>query len=269
MAAGIRWWGVYVGGPNAYHIWTPQEVQVLREAKLPGALPIWVPTYGMTEDPTIAADSAIAAAQVRGLDGVIVLDTEAKSRGVPRLEPFTSAFYARIRARGWRSVNYFGAEAPGGDALWNPNWANEPAGPPPGGAVQFGQRDFGGLTVDVDEAAPGFPVVNLNPPPIPKTLPAPIAGAAETHTGAGYWLVDERGNIYCYGDAPHLGDLAGQSLPHPVVTLISSPTSYGYTMVTSAGRVLNFGEAWYGSPAATQHLEPATPGSVPVGWPMS
>lgn len=78
--------------------------------------------------------------------------------------------------------------------------------------------------------------------------------------GGGYWAINNQGEVFNFGGAPHLG-----SLPHghklgPVVGIFSSPRGEGYWAVTRRGAVFPFGDAvFYGSPSE------AVTGSAVVG----
>ena len=59
----------------------------------------------------------------------------------------------------------------------------------------------------------------------------------------GYWLADEGGGVFSYGDAGFFGSAAGTDLDSPVVGLSPSPTGRGYRLVTRDGGVYAFGDA--------------------------
>jgi molybdate/tungstate transport system substrate-binding protein len=66
-----------------------------------------------------------------------------------------------------------------------------------------------------------------------------------TPTAKGYWIVNEDGAVYAFGDAPALGNVdAGALAPKERVTsLNSTPSGKGYWVFTTKGRVLTFGDA--------------------------
>ena len=59
----------------------------------------------------------------------------------------------------------------------------------------------------------------------------------------GYWLADEDGGVFSYGDAGFFGSAAGADLDSPVVGLSPSATGRGYRLVTRDGGVYAFGDA--------------------------
>ncbi|HVM01068.1 MAG TPA: peptidoglycan DD-metalloendopeptidase family protein, partial [Acidimicrobiales bacterium] len=69
----------------------------------------------------------------------------------------------------------------------------------------------------------------------------------------GYWLADEDGGVFAFGDAPFLGSAAGAGLEDPVVGMAASPTGRGYWLVTGDGGVHAFGDA----PFAGSHPTPS------------
>ena len=69
--------------------------------------------------------------------------------------------------------------------------------------------------------------------------------------GRGYWIVDSRGGVYCFGSATFFGALAGSEQLDGlrVVDFASGPEDEGYRFLDSDGRVHSFGDvADLGSP---------------------
>ncbi|MCP4959510.1 MAG: hypothetical protein GY925_09610 [Actinomycetia bacterium] len=66
---------------------------------------------------------------------------------------------------------------------------------------------------------------------------------AATSTNMGYWVFTDRGRAVAFGDAEHLGDLAGIQLAGPIIAALSTPSGDGYYMVASDGGVFSFGDA--------------------------
>jgi hypothetical protein len=91
-------------------------------------------------------------------------------------------------------------------------------------------------------------------------LQFPIVGIAPTHDGGGYWLVDQAGHVWPFGDAASDGSVT--SLHNPVVGIAADPLG-GYYVVDSGGCVYPFGGAQYwgsvcGSPLNTPIVAVAT-----------
>jgi hypothetical protein len=65
---------------------------------------------------------------------------------------------------------------------------------------------------------------------------------------SGYWMVASNGAVYCFGQAPFLGSMAGHRLSAPVVAMAATPDHLGYWLFASDGGVFAFGNArFYGS----------------------
>ena len=79
----------------------------------------------------------------------------------------------------------------------------------------------------VSDLTTGLWVVDKRPPPGTR----------------GYWLADEDGGVFSYGDAGFFGSAAGTDLDSPVVGLSPSPTGRGYRLATREGGVYAFGDA--------------------------
>jgi hypothetical protein len=94
-----------------------------------------------------------------------------------------------------------------------------------------------------------------NPPP-PPTGPLAV-GMAVTPDGGGYWLTDQDGGVYAYGDAGFHGSLYGVKLTKPIVGMAATPTGRGYWLVGSDGGIFCFGDAGFdGSTGSIRLAEP-------------
>ena len=71
-----------------------------------------------------------------------------------------------------------------------------------------------------------------------------------TPTGEGYWIVDQKGRVYAFGDAVKKGDMAGVTLNGPVRRLEPAPTGLGYWLLASDGGIFTFGVPFFGSAGA-------------------
>jgi hypothetical protein len=74
---------------------------------------------------------------------------------------------------------------------------------------------------------------------------------AATPDGGGYWLVDQDGGVYAFGDAGFYGSLPGNGTkPYGVVIGITpTPDGHGYWVLGADGGVFAFGDAaFYGAP---------------------
>ncbi len=91
-----------------------------------------------------------------------------------------------------------------------------------------------------------------SPPVPPQDLP--ICGMAATHTGKGYWMVNQAGYITVFGDAVDYGDLAGQTLNKPIVGMAATPSGAGYWLVAADGGIFTFGDARYYGSTGNIHL---------------
>ena len=79
-------------------------------------------------------------------------------------------------------------------------------------------------------------------------LAGPAVGMSSTHDGKGYWLADNTGGLYAFGDAHFYGSADGHPLNRPVVGMAATPDSKGYWLAASDGGIFSFGDAaFYGS----------------------
>jgi hypothetical protein len=76
---------------------------------------------------------------------------------------------------------------------------------------------------------------------------------AATLSGRGYYLLDNSGSIFPFGDARSLGSMAGFHLNAPIIALAPTPSGRGYWLLGSDGGVFSFGDArFYGSMGGTR-----------------
>jgi hypothetical protein len=76
---------------------------------------------------------------------------------------------------------------------------------------------------------------------------------AATHSGRGYYVLDDSGDIFTFGDARSLGSMAGFRLNAPIIALAPTPSGRGYWLLGSDGGVFSFGDArFYGSMGGTR-----------------
>ena len=90
------------------------------------------------------------------------------------------------------------------------------------------------------------PTTNSPPPPVQA-----VVGMAATPDGKGYWLVDNYGGVYAYGDAPFHGSLYGKQLAKPIVGVASTATGKGYWLVAADGGIFTFGDAGFDGSAGS------------------
>jgi hypothetical protein len=87
---------------------------------------------------------------------------------------------------------------------------------------------------------------------------APVAAAptASGKTGVGYWVVQQDGTVFAFGDA---ADLRGLTKPptHGIVGVAAQPGGQGFVLAGSDGGVFTFGRAsFYGSMGGTRLQRP-------------
>jgi hypothetical protein len=71
----------------------------------------------------------------------------------------------------------------------------------------------------------------------------PIVGGAATPSGMGYWLVDEKGHVFSFGDAKFVGPHQPLDLNRPIVAMAATPDGEGYWLFGADGGVFNLGSA--------------------------
>src|SRR5258708_39272612 len=87
-----------------------------------------------------------------------------------------------------------------------------------------------------------------------------------TPTTNGYWIANEDGGVYAFGDAPTLGNVNATDLgPHEKVTSLSgTPSGKGYWIFTTKGRGFTFGDAQKFGDLASTNLNGAIQSSIPT-----
>jgi hypothetical protein len=109
---------------------------------------------------------------------------------------------------------------------------------------------------------PTFGSLSITPPA------RPIAGAAVTPGGNGYWLVGTDGGVFSFGDAGFYGSTGAMRLNSPIVGMAATPSGRGYWLVASDGGVFSFGDArFHGSTGAMRLNSPIVGlAATPSGW---
>ncbi len=94
-----------------------------------------------------------------------------------------------------------------------------------------------------------------------------IVAIAPTPSGGGYWLLNERGFVFDFGDATNYGGMGSKTITAPVVDLVPTPTGRGYWLIGRDGGVYHFGDAPFrGSMRAKGISAPIVGGaSTPTG----
>jgi hypothetical protein len=77
---------------------------------------------------------------------------------------------------------------------------------------------------------------------------------AATHSGNGYYLLDNSGGIFPFGDARSFGSMAGVHLNAPILALAPTPSGRGYWLLASDGGVFSFGDARFWGSMGASHL---------------
>jgi hypothetical protein len=114
-----------------------------------------------------------------------------------------------------------------------------------GGVFAFGNAPFLGSAVGAHSPCPVGSASGCTALAIPR----PFVGIATTPDGNGYWLVDNQGYVYAYGDAPSFSP-GPLRLNAAVVGIAATPDGRGYWLVAADGGVFAFGDAgFYGSMA--------------------
>ncbi|MDQ1476338.1 MAG: hypothetical protein QOE62_1567 [Actinomycetota bacterium] len=76
---------------------------------------------------------------------------------------------------------------------------------------------------------------------------------AATHSGKGYYILDNSGDIFPFGDAKSFGSMAGVRLNGPILALAPTPSGRGYWLLGRDGGVFSFGDArFWGSMGGTR-----------------
>ncbi len=77
---------------------------------------------------------------------------------------------------------------------------------------------------------------------------------AATQSGRGYYLLDNSGDIFPFGDARSFGSMAGHALNAPIIALAPTPSGRGYWLLASDGGVFSFGDARFWGSMGGQRL---------------
>jgi hypothetical protein len=82
----------------------------------------------------------------------------------------------------------------------------------------------------------------------------PAADLALTPSGNGYWIVEQRGGVSNFGDAPVVGEPQPPlSATEAVASMSATPSGHGVWLFTTRGRVIPIGDArWFGDLASTR-----------------
>ncbi|HET6964773.1 MAG TPA: hypothetical protein VFH58_08360 [Acidimicrobiales bacterium] len=77
--------------------------------------------------------------------------------------------------------------------------------------------------------------------------PVALVGTADDQ---GYWIVDNDGGVFSFGDAVFYGSMGGHPLSAPVLAAAGTPDRRGYWLAGSDGGVFSFGDAHFGGSVA-------------------
>ncbi len=145
----------------------------------------------------------------------------------------------------WRKNQaHLGAPPSGGDPL-PPGRCRRPLeidGPGPNPAAAAGYWVLG-----VDGRVAAFDVPHYGDLNSVGGLPAGVRAVSltTTHTGNGYWILDDRGAVYAFGDAGYHGSMVGTPLNAPVIGMAATPSGDGYWLLGEDGGVFSFGAATF------------------------
>jgi hypothetical protein len=94
---------------------------------------------------------------------------------------------------------------------------------------------------------------------VSSLIGAPHAGDTYTYkVRSGYWMVDEAGSVFGFGDSAYYGG-AEALTQNTVVDIEPTPSGSGYWILDDAGNVFPFGDAvWQGQPTSLAPDESAT-----------
>jgi hypothetical protein len=68
-------------------------------------------------------------------------------------------------------------------------------------------------------------------------------GIVSTSSGNGYWVAEDNGRVFAYGDAKGYGDASTLRLNALIVGIAATPDGHGYWLVAGDGGVFAFGDA--------------------------
>ena len=84
-----------------------------------------------------------------------------------------------------------------------------------------------------------------------------FVGLAATADNGGYWLANQAGGVWNYGNATYAGSLGDVTLNQPVVGIATTPSGGGYWEDATDGGVFSFGDApFYGSTGGLKLNQP-------------
>ena len=67
--------------------------------------------------------------------------------------------------------------------------------------------------------------------------------------GNGYWMIDQIGGVFCFGEVDYFGSVPGDGRNCKASKIIPTPTGYGYWILDKRGMILPFGDAsYFGNP---------------------
>ena len=116
----------------------------------------------------------------------------------------------------------------------------EPGGVP--GAVSFMPRPGGGGWIVASDGGVFATGEHFFESRAGKGGP-PVVGGAATPSGMGYWLVDEKGRVFPFGDAQFNRPDETLQLNRPIVAMAAAPDGEGYWLFGADGGVFGFGSA--------------------------
>jgi hypothetical protein len=83
-----------------------------------------------------------------------------------------------------------------------------------------------------------------------------------TPSGNGYWVTEDTGRVFAYGDAKVYGDAASLRLAALIVGMAATRDGHGYWLVSADGGVFAFGDARYLGSLPGDGIVPNQPGIV-------
>jgi hypothetical protein len=89
------------------------------------------------------------------------------------------------------------------------------------------------------------------------SMPYPATGIAETPDGAGYWAVDQKGQVYTEGTAAYEGGLGSDTLNAPVAGIAGGANDSSYRLVGGDGGVFTFNASYLGGVSVDLSLAPS------------
>jgi hypothetical protein len=169
-----------------------------------------------------------------------VFDTVPFTRLIARVGPYAgNAAVAGVSSAFVVDIDHFFNTARPID----PQDGGAPAGPANGGDPA--DPSGGGGPTEPGDGGGATPPATTDPHPV-ELAPA---GAH-----AGYWMLDQGGEVYAFGDAPGLGHPSASAVDQ--VDLEPTPSGRGYRILSTSGAVAAFGDAsWLGG-ATGQRLLP-------------